>query len=95
MRRQFLTATASLSVPAITDAQPFGAHIGAEASNRISFYIYNTIEEVEYFLETLPLVRRQMGYKGLEEADDMEAMNELYSDINFMNITSARKTSAC
>ena len=44
-------------------AQPFGAHIGAEASNRISFYIYNTIEEVEYFLETLPLVRRQMGYK--------------------------------
>lgn len=44
-------------------AQPFCAHIGAEASNRISFYIYNTIEEVEYFLETLPLVRRQMGYK--------------------------------
>ena len=44
-------------------AQPFGAHIGAEASNRISFYIYNTIEEVDYFLETLPLVRRQMGYK--------------------------------
>uniref|UniRef100_UPI00265D1492 aminotransferase class V-fold PLP-dependent enzyme n=1 Tax=uncultured Megasphaera sp. TaxID=165188 RepID=UPI00265D1492 len=28
-------------------AQPFGAHIGAEASNRISFYIYNTIEEVD------------------------------------------------
>lgn len=44
-------------------AQPFGAHIGAEASNRISFYIYNTIEEVDYFLETLPLVRRQMGCK--------------------------------
>lgn len=44
-------------------AQPFGAHIGAEASNRISFYIYNTIEEVDYFLETLPLVRRLMGYK--------------------------------
>ena len=44
-------------------AQPFGAHIGAEASNRISFYIYNTIEEVDYFLEKLPLVRRQMGYK--------------------------------
>lgn len=44
-------------------AQPFGAHIGAEASNRISFYIYNTEEEVDYFLKTLPLVRRQMGYK--------------------------------
>ena len=44
-------------------AQPFGAHIGAEASNRISFYIYNTIEEVDYFLEKLPLVRRQMGYR--------------------------------
>lgn len=44
-------------------AQPFGAHIGVEASNRISFYVYNTVEEVDYFLEKLPLVRKQMGYK--------------------------------
>ncbi len=44
-------------------AQPFGAHIGAEASNRISFYIYNTAEEVDYFLRVLPEVRRQMGFK--------------------------------
>ena len=44
-------------------AQPFGAHIGVEASCRISFYVYNTIEEVDYFLDKLPLVRKQMGYK--------------------------------
>lgn len=44
-------------------AQPFGAHINAEASNRVSFYIYNTIEEVDYFLEKIQLVRPQMGLK--------------------------------
>lgn len=44
-------------------AQPLGAHLGIEASNRASFYIYNTEEEVDYFLEKLPLVRKQMGYK--------------------------------
>lgn len=43
-------------------AQPFGAHIHAEASNRISFYIYNTVDEVDYFIEKLKLVRKQMGY---------------------------------
>lgn len=44
-------------------AQPFGAHIGVEASCRASFYVYNTLEEVDYFLDKLPLVRKQMGYK--------------------------------
>ena len=44
-------------------AQPLGAHLGVEASNRASFYIYNTEEEVDYFLEKLPLVRKQMGFK--------------------------------
>ena len=44
-------------------AQPLGAHLGVEASNRASFYIYNTLEEVDYFLEKLPLVRKQMGFK--------------------------------
>ncbi|WP_101912631.1 aminotransferase class V-fold PLP-dependent enzyme [Megasphaera vaginalis (ex Bordigoni et al. 2020)] len=44
-------------------AQPYGAHIHAEASNRVSFYIYNTMEEVEYFLDKLPLIRKQMGFK--------------------------------
>jgi cysteine desulfurase len=44
-------------------AQPYGAYIKAEASNRVSFYIYNTPEEVDYFLEVLPLVRKQMGFK--------------------------------
>lgn len=43
-------------------AQPLGAHIGVAASNRISFYIYNTAEEVAYFLKVLPLVRKKMGY---------------------------------
>lgn len=44
-------------------AQPLGAHLGIEASNRASFYIYNTPEEIDYFLDKLPLVRKQMGYK--------------------------------
>ncbi|MCI1822921.1 MAG: SufS family cysteine desulfurase [Megasphaera sp.] len=44
-------------------AQPFGSYIGAEASNRISFYIYNTVEEVDYFLDKLKLVRKTMGFK--------------------------------
>ncbi len=44
-------------------AQPFAAHIGAEASNRVSFYVYNTVEEVDYFIKKLQLVRSQMGLK--------------------------------
>lgn len=44
-------------------AQPLGHHLHVEASNRASFYIYNTIEEVDYFLDKLPLVRKQMGFK--------------------------------
>ena len=44
-------------------AQPLGHHLNVPASNRASFYIYNTEEEVDYFLEKLPLVRKQMGFK--------------------------------
>lgn len=44
-------------------AQPLGAHLNVPASNRASFYIYNTLDEVDYFLEKLPLVRKQMGFK--------------------------------
>lgn len=44
-------------------AQPFGAHLHVEASNRISFYIYNTLDEVDYFLSKLPEVRKVMGFK--------------------------------
>lgn len=44
-------------------AQPLGAHLHVEASNRISFYIYNTLEEVDYFLSKLPEVRKVMGFK--------------------------------
>lgn len=42
-------------------AQPLGAYVKAPASNRISFYLYNTVEEVEYFLEQLSKVRKLMG----------------------------------
>lgn len=44
-------------------AQPLGASVLAPASNRISFYFYNTLEEVEYFLKVLPKVREVMGVK--------------------------------
>ena len=44
-------------------AQPLGAYVKAPASNRVSFYVYNTVEEVEYFLEVLPQVRKQMGLR--------------------------------
>lgn len=42
-------------------AQPLGAFYDAPASTRLSFYLYNTEEEVEYFLKTLPNVRKLMG----------------------------------
>ncbi len=45
-------------------AQPLGAFVKAPASNRISFYLYNTEEEVDYFLSVLPEVRKMMGLKG-------------------------------
>lgn len=44
-------------------AQPLGAYLYAPATNRASFYIYNTEAEVARFLEVLPLVRKQMGFK--------------------------------
>jgi len=44
-------------------AQPLAAHIQAEASNRVSVYIYNTLEEIDYFIDKLKLVRSQMGFK--------------------------------
>ena len=44
-------------------AQPLEAHLHVEASNRVSFYIYNTLEEVDYFLSKLPEVRKVMGFK--------------------------------
>lgn len=44
-------------------AQPLGAHLHVEASNRVSFYIYNTLDEVDYFLSKLPEVRKVMGFK--------------------------------
>lgn len=43
-------------------AQPFGTYLGVPASNRASVYIYNTLEEVDYFVEKLKLVRGRMGF---------------------------------
>ncbi|MDO5302118.1 MAG: SufS family cysteine desulfurase [Tissierellia bacterium] len=42
-------------------AQPFHRSLGLHFSCRASFGIYNTMEEVDYFLESLNEVRRLMG----------------------------------
>lgn len=44
-------------------AQPLGAYYKAPSTSRISMYLYNTIEEMEYFLEALKTVRSTMGFK--------------------------------
>ncbi len=43
-------------------AQPLGKYLGVPASNRISPYFYNDIEEAKYFIEKLKIVRGIMGY---------------------------------
>jgi cysteine desulfurase/selenocysteine lyase len=43
-------------------AQPLGTYLGVPASNRASVYIYNTPEEVDYFVDKLKLVRSKMGF---------------------------------
>ena len=43
-------------------AQPLHLYLGINASCRASFYLYNTEEEVNYFLEKLKTVRAAMGY---------------------------------
>ena len=63
MRPPSWTATALPSAADTTVPQPLGAHLHVEASNRVSFYIYNTLEEVDYFLSKLPEVRKVMGFK--------------------------------
>lgn len=42
-------------------AQPLHRHFGIHFSCRASFAVYNTIDEVEYFLKNLDEVRRLMG----------------------------------
>lgn len=43
-------------------AEPLHIYLGINATCRASFYFYNTMEEVDYFLEKLKNVRKVMGY---------------------------------
>lgn len=43
-------------------AQPLMKHMGVPSTNRVSFYFYNTVEEIDFFVEKLYEVRRVMGY---------------------------------
>lgn len=45
-------------------AQPLGKYLGVLASNRVSAYFYNDIEEAKYFIEKLKTVRKVMGYES-------------------------------
>ncbi len=42
-------------------AQPLGAYFKIPASSRVSVYFYNTMEEMQYFVEALRSVRPTMG----------------------------------
>lgn len=43
-------------------AQPLMKYLGINATCRVSFYLYNTIEEVDIFIESLKNVRKWLGY---------------------------------
>ena len=43
-------------------AEPLHHYLGINASCRASFYFYNTVDEVDYFLKELKNVRKVMGY---------------------------------
>ena len=43
-------------------AEPLHRYLGINATCRASFYFYNTVDEVDYFLEKLKNVRKIMGY---------------------------------
>jgi cysteine desulfurase/selenocysteine lyase len=43
-------------------AQPLMDHLGVFSTTRVSFYFYNTEDEVRRFVEVLGGIRRQMGY---------------------------------
>lgn len=44
-------------------AQPLGAFYELAASSRLSVYLYNTLEEMKYFVEMLKTIRPTMGFK--------------------------------
>jgi cysteine desulfurase / selenocysteine lyase len=43
-------------------AQPLMKYLNAPATSRISFYLYNTKEEIDVFIESLKKVRKWLGY---------------------------------
>ena len=43
-------------------AQPLMKYLGIQASSRVSFYFYNTFEEVDKFIESIKSVRKWLGY---------------------------------
>ncbi|MCQ2598004.1 MAG: SufS family cysteine desulfurase [Treponema sp.] len=44
-------------------AQPLGKYLGVQSSARASMYLYNTEDEVAYFLDKIAQVRKWSGYK--------------------------------
>lgn len=45
-------------------AQPLMKYLGINSTSRVSFYFYNTMEEVNQFIEGLKNVRRWLGYES-------------------------------
>lgn len=43
-------------------AQPLMKYLGAPATSRVSFYFYNTKEEIDIFIESIKSVRKWLGY---------------------------------
>jgi len=44
-------------------AQPLGKYLGVQSSARASMYLYNTEDEIAYFLDKIAQVRKWSGYK--------------------------------
>lgn len=45
-------------------AQPLMKHLGASSTCRASFYLYNTLEDVDIFVDALSNVRKVLGYES-------------------------------
>lgn len=45
-------------------AQPLMRHLGINSTSRVSFYFYNSKEEVDIFIDSLKKVRKWLGYES-------------------------------
>lgn len=45
-------------------AQPLMRHLGINSTSRVSFYFYNSKEEVDVFIDSLKKVRKWLGYES-------------------------------